>query len=287
MYAKSLDNLYKKDRFLGQGNSKVYKGRRLSDNLPVVLKMSSSDNLPVVLKMSDSQRMLLREHSILSMLNPNCDIKSISCIIDMGYLQGIFTIVMEYIDNAFTLTLYSLPEDIIKLLSICYDIAVAIKYLHDKGVAHRDIKPDNILIKSDNAILIDFDKSCLTTDTASDLQSSLNCKTFVGTPYFMAPELLNADLRDEILIDPTLWLMCDIYSLGSVFYYIFSRKRNPYNAYDIDRLYQLKLNKEPTPIHSGNGDVDDLVTSMMNKNIFHRPSIDVVIGRLSTLIKII
>ncbi|GAM16881.1 hypothetical protein SAMD00019534_000560 [Acytostelium subglobosum LB1] len=75
-----------------------------------------------------------------------------------------------------------------------------IEYLHDKGVIHRDIKSDNILITKEGVIkLADFG-SC----TYSALDRKL---TVVGTPFWMAPEVIQMDMNARSTA-------CDIWSLG-------------------------------------------------------------------------
>ena len=61
----------------------------------------------------------------------------------------------------------------------------ALNHMHSQGVVHRDIKPENIMLsKSDELKLIDF-------GIAKRQQGSKKLKTIAGTPYYMAPEVLD------------------------------------------------------------------------------------------------
>lgn len=99
----------------------------------------------------------------------------------------------------------------------------AIADMHRKLIVHRDIKPDNILIKSSNKVrggrkvcLADFGIACLITD------ESLT-KQLCGTPGFIDPYILNPppienNNQNSYGSPPLLTLKSDIFSIGSVFY---------------------------------------------------------------------
>ena len=76
-----------------------------------------------------------------------------------------------------------LPEsDAVKFLA---EILVAIEDIHKNGIIHRDIKPENIMLtKSDELKLIDFGLS-------KRQVGNKKLKTIAGTPYYMAPEVLD------------------------------------------------------------------------------------------------
>lgn len=106
--------------------------------------------------------------------------------------------------------------------SIIRDLAQAIKYLHDKGIAHRDLKPDNVLCVSNNSPcpvkLCDFD---LCSEASIDI-STPNLLTPVGSVEYMAPEVVDTFILDDYDDEDDLSLSytkkCDLWSLGVIMY---------------------------------------------------------------------
>ena len=93
-------------------------------------------------------------------------------------------------------------------------LAQAVQYAHDQGVIHRDIKPENILVDNSDpsrlhAKLTDF-------GLARQLESGSVTRegNIVGSPRYMAPELLTESIRGEA------WKKADIYGLGGVLFYL-------------------------------------------------------------------
>ena len=93
-------------------------------------------------------------------------------------------------------------------VSIFKQISSALYYLKSKGIIHRDIKPDNILLTPSGHIkLIDFGLSLSTNLAKADYRR-------VGTPGFIAPEVLNSK-KDTL---QGYGFESDVYSLGIVLY---------------------------------------------------------------------
>lgn len=93
-----------------------------------------------------------------------------------------------------------------KAAEIMYQLFSAINHCHANNVIHRDIKPENIMLTESNSVrLIDFGLSKIS-------MSKIPLHEIVGTPYYMAPEVLDANYNEK----------ADIWSLGCLLYVLVS-----------------------------------------------------------------
>lgn len=96
------------------------------------------------------------------------------------------------------------------LLNMTIDIFSGLQYVHSLGVAHRDIKPDNLMYKSNigETKLIDFGVSCVKDDLESPGLET--CYSIAGTPYYFSPEV--SDPRTAV--DLETFKAADIWAAG-------------------------------------------------------------------------
>jgi len=113
---------------------------------------------------------------------------------------------------------------------IIRQILEAVSYLHKKGVAHRDIKPENILFETQEdgspVKIIDFGLSRKHSSRMGEKPMS----TVVGTPYYIAPEVLRKRYDKS----------CDLWSVG-VIAYILLCGYPPFNGADNDQTHKSVL----------------------------------------------
>ena len=187
---KYTDNI-----ILGKGSySTVYKG--IYNNKDVAVKIISSDFNEII------NKQLKREIEIVKILcsKPH---KNIVTYYDTIYDNDKITIIMDICQiDLFTCIKKGLIfKDVIKYFSQIID---GFLHLYSLNILHRDIKSSNIMLIGDTIKFIDFGLSKIKTDI------DLN-KTVLGSPLYMAPEILLND--DNILIDKT-----EIWSLGVLLY---------------------------------------------------------------------
>ena len=129
-------------------------------------------------------------------------------LLDSGEMAGFLFFVMPYVAGE-TLRQKLRREQQLKLheiLRITRDVAAGLSRAHAHGVLHRDVKPENILLDHDRAVVADFGIAKAFTDAGADTITSTGLG--VGTPTYMSPEQASGDrLLDE---------RSDVYSLACV-----------------------------------------------------------------------
>lgn len=136
------------------------------------------------------------------------------------------------------------PMPVRDVVTILRDVARALAYAHERGIVHRDIKPDNVLLASGSAMVTDFGvaKAVLSAQrTPSGDRSSILTQigTTVGTPAYMAPE--------QIAADPDVDARADIYSFGVMAYEMLAGGP-PFASLTPQALLAAHLSKPPRPL---------------------------------------
>ena len=187
---------------IGEGSyAKIYKVKKDSSDKTDVLK-----NIPVSEEDYSSMKEILNESSILS----TCDNIYVVKYYDSFFYSGTFNIITEfcpYGDLFGYIKFYKergskIEEKIIWIIFI--QLSLGLSYLHHKKILHRDIKTKNIFIKNNLTVKIgDFGIAKILNSTSS------YAHTFIGTPYYISPELC----KDQPYNDKS-----DVWSLGCVLY---------------------------------------------------------------------
>lgn len=241
---------YEIEKELGRGGfGVVFRARRLSDGVPVAIKVL----LPRVAVKPVEMEKFLREMTITAQLrHPN-----IVKLYDQGHCEGIPYFIMEYCEGG------SLMDFIMKHggkvpLEIARPIMLAalegLAHAHQQGIVHRDLKPQNILLDRGVARLSDF-------GLAKNFQqagfSGLSITgNYAGTPLFMP--------REQLINFKHLKPASDVWSIAATFYFMltgafpypFAEKRDP-----IDVI----LNEPVIPIEKRVTRLPDKLAEVINK----------------------
>ncbi len=242
----ALGDTYRLDRELGGGGmSRVFLAEDVALSRKVVLKVLPSELAAVV-----NVERFNRETLLLARLqHPH-----IVPVLTVGSLHGLPWFSMPYIEGeslrARIDRVRELP--IADVVSVVRDVAKALAYAQQRGVVHRDIKPDNILLTGDSATVADFGiakainaaRNNTTGDAPAEALTQMGMA--IGTPAYMSPEqVAGSDAIDH---------RSDIYALGCVAYEMLCGK-----APFADRPFQLQLaahlTEDPQPIATRRPDV--------------------------------
>lgn len=199
-------------RPLGEGGmASVFLAVQESLDREVALKVMA----PALSANSEFAERFLKEGQITAKLShPN-----LVTVFDIGSHGGTYYLAQEYIPGGTLRERISAGLSVAEALDVAIDVARGLHFAHAKGFVHRDVKPGNILFKSDGgAVLADFGIA-----KAMDAKSGATMAgASIGTPDYMSPEQARAEKVDG---------RSDLYSLGAVLFEMLTR-RPPYEASD-------------------------------------------------------
>ncbi|KAK3350132.1 hypothetical protein B0T25DRAFT_570713 [Lasiosphaeria hispida] len=168
--------VYRQFTKIGQGASGgVYTGHEKGTNRLVAIKQMNLEQQPKK-DLIINEILVMKESSHPNIVN----------FIDSYLCGGELWVVMEYMEGGSltdVVTFNIMTEG--QIASVCRETLRGLQHLHSKGVIHRDIKSDNILLSQDGNIKLTDFGFCATINEAQNKRT-----TMVGTPYWMAPEVV-------------------------------------------------------------------------------------------------
>jgi serine/threonine protein kinase len=192
----------------------VYKGENIRTNELVAIKLE-----PSVLKM------LKRETQIYTYLMPCEGIPQVKWY---GTIENYNYLVMPLFNKSLSFQSFSL----FNILSIGKQIVNLLKYIHEKGLIHRDIKPDNFLFGPNNQIyIIDFGLCKRYKDIHDNHIDLKHGKSIIGTPNFISINIHDGyepSRRD------------DLESVGYILQYLLELKLEWFSELNLDKIKFLK-----------------------------------------------
>jgi NIMA (never in mitosis gene a)-related kinase len=253
---------------LGVGSyGTVFKVHKKGDKQFYVLKQISLFNMN-----SAQVDEVKNESKILAQLNSAFITRYYDSFIDSSNLN----IVMEYCDggdlshylNYFSKNGKNLNED--KIWKFFIQISLGLAYIHSKKILHRDLKTLNIFLTKDEKVKIGD------LGVAKVLNQTNFARTFVGTPYYLSPEICEEKPYNE---------KSDIWALGCILYEMATYK-HPFNATNQGALILKILRGKYDPISNKEytADLKKMVDVLLEKNHFKRPAITEIIKNPSNLL---
>ena len=198
----SLPSRYRAQRVLGSGGmATVYLADDLIAGHPVAVKV-----LKPALASAVATDRFLREIELVRHLRQ----ANILPVLDAGEAEGVPYYVMPWVDGESLRRRLDRERhlEIEEAVRITRALANALDAAHAKGIIHRDVKPENILLTGDQVFLADFGIARAISQAAGDRLTDSGLA--IGTPGYMSPEQASGEREVDA--------RSDIYSLGCVAY---------------------------------------------------------------------
>lgn len=206
-----------------------------------------------------------------------CSTGNVVTVSDFFRFNSKYYMVTEKVDAAV------IPIDEIRMLTmeqkelIVRIITYCVMSLHQHGIVHSDIKPDNILFKRTTggkytAKIIDFDSSFLETNPPK------NDEEFQGDLVYLAPESLLFIAEEDIKLTKKI----DVFALGVLFHQYFCGRLPGFDTGKYDYTFEAVLDDYPIVIDSSIPPyMSQIISKMLCKNPEERPSIEYVFEYLT------
>lgn len=252
LVSSRVDDYYTIGRLIGEGmNGQVRLAQDMLTDETVAIKM-----VPRLGRENETQFLAREVQIILSVNHPN-----IVNTIDVFVTRRRIHFVMEYLAGGelFDFIAENTHFTETHAATVMCDLLNALSYLHSRGIAHRDVKLENLLCANStwplNVKLADFGFANYVNSANEPVLSS-----FVGTPYYIAPEMLRSDPHGRPV---------DIWAGGVVLYILLSGKF-PFGGKNESEYYQRVLYKQvyfPTDEWASvSTEAKDLVRGMLCKD---------------------
>ena len=256
---KRLGDRYAIERELGRGGmGTVYLARDVQLDRAVALKV-----LPAEFAVDSSlrERFLRETRTSASFSHPNIvpvhaveesdDVVAFA----MGYVEG---------ESLAEKVKRSGPLGVRELVRLLQDVGYALAYAHGRGVVHRDIKPDNVMIEraTGRALVMDFGIARAISTGAVGKPGLTRVGEVVGTPEYMSPEQASADAVDG---------RSDLYSLGLVAFFA-ATGRTAMEGPSSQRILVRQLTEPVPPLASERPGLPEPLTAAIDRCVAKDPA---------------
>ena len=251
----ALADRYRLERELGRGGmATVYLARDLRHDRDVALKVLRPELAAV----------LGRERFLTEVrLTAKLDHPHILTLIDSGESAGALWYVLPFVRGESLRQRLQRERQlgVSEAVAIAGDIAGALEYAHQRGVIHRDVKPENILLHEGEAMLTDFGIALALREAGGERLTETGLS--VGTLQYMSPEQATAERR--------LDARTDIYSLGAVVYEMLAGEP-PFTGATGQALIAKLMTVPPTPLRTVRHGVPEHIDAAITRALAKVPA---------------
>jgi len=252
----ALSARYRIERELGQGGmATVYLAEDLKHHRKVAMKVLKPD-----LAATLGAERFLREIEVAARLtHPH-----ILTLIDSGEADGFLYYVMPYVEGeslrARLTRQGELPVgDAVRILR---DVVDALALAHSHGVVHRDIKPDNVLLMGNHAVVTDFGVAKAVSE-ATGRQKMTTAGVALGTPAYMAPE--------QAAADPNVDSRADIYAVGAMAYELLTG-RPPFTGLSPQEVLAAHVTQAPDSVAKHRATLSPALAELVMRCLAKKPA---------------
>lgn len=250
---KRLDGRYELLELIGVGGmADVYKARDITEDRVVAVKILKTEYIGS----EDFIRRFRNESKAIALLSHPNIIK----IYDVGFTDRLQFIVMEYIDGI-TLTEYMTKQGALKWRDVVHfstQILKALQHAHDRGIVHRDIKPQNVMLLSDGTIkVMDFGIARFNRETDKTMSEKA-----IGSVHYISPEQARGEVTDE---------RSDIYSVGVMMYEMLTGIK-PFDGDSPVAIALMHMQSQPTKMSEINNSIPEGLEEITEKAMQKEPS---------------
>ena len=229
--AAALGTQYALERELGHGGmATVYLARDLRHRRLVAVKVLHPE-LSAVL---GPERFLKEIELTASLQHPH-----ILPLFDSGSAGGLLYYVMPYVEGEALRARLEREQQlpVADAVRIASEVAAALDYAHRRGVVHRDVKPENILLHDGSALVADFGIALAIQQAGGARMTQTGLS--LGTPQYMAPE--------QAMGERTVDARADVYALGAVLYEMLAGEP-PFTGPSAQAIVARVMTERPRPL---------------------------------------
>ncbi|HEX4927085.1 MAG TPA: protein kinase [Burkholderiales bacterium] len=243
------------------GTARVYLASKEGDDAPLVVKILRRE----IVSDKNALARFMEEYSLVERIQS----RHVARIYGHGDVEGYAYLVMEFFEGGdLNKRLAGKPQAAAEALRLFRELMFALGDIHERGILHRDLKPQNIMFRDDGSLaIVDFGIA-----KHVDAVDRTSAGEVLGTPRYMSPEQVQGRALD---------LRTDIYSAGVLLYQMFTG-RHLFEGDSAVEVALQHLNKTPPPLPEPLQQYQRLMDKLLEKDREARfRNADEVIGFLT------